>query len=129
MYPCLVLSWPCFILVFQRMRSASELTLFDSKILSSLITAPFCLRSVIFRLCRHVFTLISSDTKPTVRKEEEFRQQRPSCWQSNGIKISRRWACLYINKSHAVSFFLTDSHNFYKNLLSFNNLILPAQSC
>ena len=45
------------------------------------------------------------------------------------IKLRDPWACLYINKSAVVSFFLTDSHHFYKNLSLFNNLILPTHYC
>ena len=41
------------------------------------------------------------------------------------IKLRDPWACLYINKSNG-GVFLTDSHNFYENLLHFNNLILTA---
>ena len=98
---------------------APERTQYAAKTLFSLITAPIRFKTVGFRLCRHVCCLISSDTKPTRKNEEELRRRSLTCWQVSGIKITRHWACLYINKSNAVSWYIYEiSRNAHATRLS-----------
>ena len=87
--------------------------------LPSLITSSFCLRSVKTELCELIYTTIPT---PTHKGSPMWGLCLILNYVTPGlvsILTSQPW---YL-------FFLTDSHHFYKNMLSFNNLILSAQSC
>ena len=71
-------SLPCFSSSNRVGGVAHDCVEFALRCLFPWLQAPFCFRSVIFRLCRHVN--MTTRKHESARKEKEFRRRRPRWW-------------------------------------------------